>query len=102
MFWRNAFTSDGCGCAVAYSGFCDIKFAQFGVQYESLFGGRLLVKLVLRVILSFAVFKMATPLQTLSGEWPEESLQIVDGNHSIKVKLLDIIYRLFNCQSGTI
>ncbi|KAA6370726.1 MAG: hypothetical protein EZS28_033747 [Streblomastix strix] len=30
---------------------------------------------------------MATPLQTLFGDWPEESLQIVDGNHSIKAKL---------------
>ncbi|KAA6379820.1 MAG: hypothetical protein EZS28_024653 [Streblomastix strix] len=45
---------------------------------------------------------MATPLQTLFGEWPEESLQIVDGNHSIKVKLLSMIYALLNCQSGTI
>ncbi|KAA6391340.1 MAG: hypothetical protein EZS28_013135 [Streblomastix strix] len=31
---------------------------------------------------------MATPLQTLFGEWPEESLQIVSGNHIIKAKSL--------------
>ncbi|KAA6378869.1 MAG: hypothetical protein EZS28_025602 [Streblomastix strix] len=31
---------------------------------------------------------MVTPLQTLFGEWPKESLQIVDGNHSIKAKLI--------------
>ncbi|KAA6381342.1 MAG: hypothetical protein EZS28_023134 [Streblomastix strix] len=101
-FWRNAFTNVGCGCAATCSGFCGTKFAQFGVQYESLLDGRLPVKLDLRYILSFAVFKMATPLQTLFVEWPEESLQIVDGNHSIKVKLLDIICTLLNCQSGTI
>ncbi|KAA6382042.1 MAG: hypothetical protein EZS28_022430, partial [Streblomastix strix] len=32
---------------------------------------------------------MATPLQTLFGEWPEESIQIVDGNHSIKIIEMD-------------
>ncbi|KAA6399130.1 MAG: putative tRNA-dihydrouridine synthase 1 [Streblomastix strix] len=37
---------------------------------------------------------MATPLQTLFGEWPVESLQLVDGNNSIKAKLL-IISSLF-------
>ncbi|KAA6401079.1 MAG: hypothetical protein EZS28_003400 [Streblomastix strix] len=49
---------------------------------------------------------MATSLQTLFGEWPEESLQIADGNHSIKVKLLhleeivssSIVYRLSGYQ----
>ncbi|KAA6401882.1 MAG: hypothetical protein EZS28_002600 [Streblomastix strix] len=82
-FWLNAFTNVGYGCAATCSRFCGIKFAQFGVQYESLLDGRLLVKLVQRVILSFAVFKMDTPLQTLVGEWPEESLQIVDVNNQI-------------------
>ncbi|KAA6375686.1 MAG: hypothetical protein EZS28_028787, partial [Streblomastix strix] len=91
-----------CGCAATCSGFYGTKFAQFGVWYESLPVGRLLAKLPRRVILSFAVFKMATPLQTLFGEWPVESLQMVDGNHSIKVKLLNMIYTLLNCQSGTI
>ncbi|KAA6393870.1 MAG: hypothetical protein EZS28_010604 [Streblomastix strix] len=33
---------------------------------------------------------MATPLQTLFGEWPEESLQIVDGNLSIKAKFKNL------------
>ncbi|KAA6398069.1 MAG: hypothetical protein EZS28_006397, partial [Streblomastix strix] len=101
-FWRNAITNVDCGCAATGSGFYGTKFAQFGVQYESLLVGRLLVQLVLRYILSFAVFKMATPLQTLFGEWPVESLRIVDGNHLIKVKLLNMIYTLLNCQSGTI
>ncbi|KAA6356151.1 MAG: hypothetical protein EZS28_048322, partial [Streblomastix strix] len=98
-FWRNVFTKVGCGCAATCSGFCGYKFAWFGVQYESLFVSRFLVKLVQRVILSFAVLKIATPLQTLFEEWPEESLRIVDGNHSIKVKLLNKIYTLPNCQN---
>ncbi|KAA6376515.1 MAG: hypothetical protein EZS28_027959 [Streblomastix strix] len=68
MFWRNAFTNVGCGCAATSSRFCGTKLAQFGVWYESLPVGRLLVQLVLRVILSFAAFKMATALQTLFGE----------------------------------
>ncbi|KAA6384702.1 MAG: hypothetical protein EZS28_019771, partial [Streblomastix strix] len=67
-FWRNAFTNVGCGCAATCSRFCGTKFAKFGVQYESLLVGRLLVKFVRRVILSFAVYKMATPLQTLFVE----------------------------------
>ncbi|KAA6399691.1 MAG: putative NEK/NEK2 protein kinase [Streblomastix strix] len=39
---------------------------------------------------------MATPLQTLFGEWPEESLQIVDGNHSIKAKLFQSFFIMMN------
>ncbi|KAA6390541.1 MAG: hypothetical protein EZS28_013933 [Streblomastix strix] len=35
-FQRNAFTYVGCGCVAICSGFCGTKFAQFGVQYESL------------------------------------------------------------------
>ncbi|KAA6381253.1 MAG: hypothetical protein EZS28_023222 [Streblomastix strix] len=79
MFWRNASSNVNCCCAEACSGFCGIKLVKFGIQYEFMFGGRLLVNLVLRVILTFVVFKMAAPLQTLFGEWPEESLQIFDG-----------------------
>ncbi|KAA6379467.1 MAG: hypothetical protein EZS28_025007 [Streblomastix strix] len=73
-FWRNVFTNVGYDCAAICSELCSANLLQLGVQYESLFDGRLLVQLVLRVILSFAVFKMATPLQTLFGEWPEEPI----------------------------
>ncbi|KAA6354805.1 MAG: hypothetical protein EZS28_049668, partial [Streblomastix strix] len=44
------------------SGFYGTKFAQFGVQYESLPVGRLLAKLPRRVILSFAVFQNGHPI----------------------------------------
>ncbi|KAA6378608.1 MAG: hypothetical protein EZS28_025868 [Streblomastix strix] len=56
-FWRNAFTNVGCGCAATCSGFSGTNFAQFDVQYESLFEGHLLAKLDLRYILFLQFLK---------------------------------------------
>ncbi|KAA6384087.1 MAG: hypothetical protein EZS28_020385, partial [Streblomastix strix] len=46
IFWRNAFTNVGYDWIAAYCGFCGNYQVQFGVQYESLLGRRLLMKLV--------------------------------------------------------